>query len=254
MRADMSASQPKIFLPFDRAGIDPLTERFPVTLRLEGTVRGTGGIRIAGEDCSTTVAGLYAAGDASTRELICGGFTGGGSHNAAWAISSGFWAGRAAAAFAKKIGPNARNRRAVGAGRAALRGSRAKPLDGNAIVRAVQAEVFPFDRNLFRTEHGLTASLGRLHELWNEVAAAPAPFARTALRGREAAAMVANARWMYATARYRTESRGMHKHQDFPRPDPAQQRRLVSGGIDAVWVRPEGPQNDSSYSLAGAAE
>ena len=28
-------------------------------------------------------------GDAATRELICGGFTGGGSHNAAWAMSSG---------------------------------------------------------------------------------------------------------------------------------------------------------------------
>lgn len=37
--------QPNIFVPFDRMGIDPFTERFPITLRHEGTVRGTGGSR-----------------------------------------------------------------------------------------------------------------------------------------------------------------------------------------------------------------
>ncbi len=34
------------YLPFKKAGIDPYTERVPVTLVYEGTVRGTGGIRI----------------------------------------------------------------------------------------------------------------------------------------------------------------------------------------------------------------
>ena len=86
----MRVSQPNFFLPFDRTGIDPFTQRFPITLRLEGTVRGTGGLRIVDDSCATTVPGLYAAGDAATRELICGGFTGGGSHNAAWAMSSGY--------------------------------------------------------------------------------------------------------------------------------------------------------------------
>ena len=86
-------AQPNFFLPFDRIGLDPFTQQFPVTLRLEGTVRGTGGLRIVSERCATTVPGLFAAGDAATRELICGGFTGGGSHNAAWATSSRTWAG-----------------------------------------------------------------------------------------------------------------------------------------------------------------
>jgi succinate dehydrogenase/fumarate reductase flavoprotein subunit len=85
-------AQPNFFLPFDREGIDPFTQKFAVTLRLEGTVRGTGGLRVVDETCSTTVPGLFAAGDSATRELICGGFTGGGSHNAAWSISSGTWA------------------------------------------------------------------------------------------------------------------------------------------------------------------
>jgi succinate dehydrogenase/fumarate reductase flavoprotein subunit len=244
IRASLRASQPNFFLPFDRVGIDPLTQRFPVTLRLEGTVRGTGGIRIANDECGTSVPGLYAAGDAATRELICGGFTGGGSHNAAWAISSGTWAGQGAAAHARKLGSQARKRTPEGTGRATLRpassSSPSSVLDPNAVVRGVQAEVFPYDRNLFRTERGLADSLGRLAGLWQEVQARPAQFARTVLRGREAAAMVATARFMYSTAQHRQETRGMHKHQDFPELDPAQQRRLVTSGLDEVQVRPEG--------------
>jgi succinate dehydrogenase/fumarate reductase flavoprotein subunit len=254
LRAQLRASQPNFFLPFDRVGIDPLTQRFPVTLRLEGTVRGTGGIRIADESCSTSVPGLYAAGDASTRELICGGFTGGGSHNAAWAISSGNWAGRGAAAFALRAGAGAGTRNAVPLGQAALRPTEARTLDPNALVRDVQAEVFPFERNLFRTQAGLSSSLERLHALWRDTrASAPEPNTRDTLRGREAASMLATARFMYETARQRTESRGMHKHLDYPGEDSSQQRRLVAGGLDQIWVRPE-PSNDVDYPQLGAAE
>ena len=102
-RAAMRRGQPNFFLAFDRAGIDPFTDRFPITLLAEGTVRGTGGIALASTSCDTDVPGLYAAGDVATREYICGGFTGGGSHNAAWALSSGSWAGRAAARHARTV-------------------------------------------------------------------------------------------------------------------------------------------------------
>jgi succinate dehydrogenase/fumarate reductase flavoprotein subunit len=242
-------------LPFDRAGIDPLTQRFPVTLRLEGTVRGTGGIRIAADDCSTSVPGLYAAGDAATRELICGGFTGGGSHNAAWAISSGNWAGAGAARHAKAMGSPASSRNPRGAGRAALPASGgARTLDSESVIRGVQAEVFPYDRNLFRTTRGLNDSLGRLHELWRELQTPAGGGVRELIRGREAAAMVATARWMYASALQRQESRGMHKHLDYPEQDAAQQRRLWCGGLDDIWVRPEGAANAQSSDQVVAAE
>jgi succinate dehydrogenase/fumarate reductase flavoprotein subunit len=268
IRASLRASQPNFFLPFDRVGIDPLTQRFPVTLRLEGTVRGTGGIRIANDECSTSVPGLFAAGDAATRELICGGFTGGGSHNAAWAISSGSWAGQGAAAHARKLGAGAQKRTPRGTGRATLRpsSSSSSQLVPDAIVRAVQSEVFPYERNLFRTDVGLKDSLGRLDSLWQEVQARPAQFARAVVRGREAAAMVATARFMYTTAQHRPETRGMHKRQDFPELDPTQQRRLVTSGLDEIHVRPEGapvearerptvpaPSLSASQPLEGAA-
>ena len=215
--------------------------------------------------------GLYAAGDASTRELICGGFTGGGSHNAAWAISSGTWAGQGAAAHARKLGGSARKRTPLGTGRATLRPASGSSTvsslhDADAIVRGVQNEVFPYERNLFRIQAGLTDSLGRLDSLWTAVQARPEQFARTVLRSREAAAMVATARFMYRTAQHRPETRGMHKRQDFPALDPAQQRRLVTSGLDEIQVRPEGaeleakerptaspPNRSTSVALEGAA-
>ena len=169
-------------------GIDPLTQRFPVTLRLEGTVRGTGGIRIADEDCSTSVAGLYAAGDASTRELICGGFTGGGSHNAAWAISSGNWAGRGAATFALGLGAHGATRNAQALGQAALRPTAARTARSTtALVRDVQAEVFPVRAQPVPHAAGLNrARCERLHSLWRDTLASAdrSPSTRETLRGR----------------------------------------------------------------------
>lgn len=239
-REALRLAQPNFFLPFDRRGIDPLTQHFPVTLRLEGTVRGTGGIRIVADDCSTSVPGLYAAGDAATRELICGGFTGGGSHNAAWAMSSGSWAGQGALEHARELGARAGQRSGEPAGRATLRpGHAAAQLDPDAVVSAVQAEVFPYERNLFRSDLGLTQSLERLQALWREAQARPAQNARDVVRGREAAAMVATARFMYASAQARTETRGMHKRSDHPGRDAAQQRRLVVSDLEELHVRPE---------------
>lgn len=226
-------AQPNFFLPFDRIGLDPFTQQFPVTLRLEGTVRGTGGLRIVSERCATTVPGLFAAGDAATRELICGGFTGGGSHNAAWATSSGTWAGAGAAAFAKTAGADVHGRAVRREDRAGLDGSR--ELDSTGLIEAVQREVLPYDRNLFRDPATLRDSLVRLDGYWQHLRGAGSATHR--LRAREAAAMVATARWMYRSALAREESRGMHKRTDRPATDPSQRHHVLSGGLDAVWTR-----------------
>lgn len=233
MRASMRTAQPNFFLPFDRMGIDPFSQRFPITLHLEGTVRGTGGLRIVDETCATRVPGLYAAGDAATRELICGGFTGGGSHNAAWAISSGRWAGRAAADFGRRV-PSGGARR--GAGTVGLRDAGARPFDPAAAARRVMGEVHPYERNYFRTEGRLTDALGRLDGQWAALSASAASDRNDVLRAREAAAMTAVARWMYRSALARTESRGMHRRMDHAGADPAQRHYLTSGGLDEVVV------------------
>ncbi|MFN6558999.1 MAG: FAD-dependent oxidoreductase [Nostoc sp. ChiSLP01] len=239
MRPSMRLAQPNFFLPFDRAGIDPFTQRFPVTLRLEGTVRGTGGIRIIDDSCATSVRGLYAAGDAATRELICGGFTGGGSHNAAWAISSGYWSGQSAAEYIHSLREQKAQPHFKGVGEVALNShsDRFDKFATDEVIQAVQAEVFPYEKNLFRTEQGLTESLARLNHLWQEIRSSQVTSNQELIRAREAAAMVATARWMYSSAIERKETRGMHKHLDYPEQDPNQQHYLISGGLDRVWVK-----------------
>jgi succinate dehydrogenase/fumarate reductase flavoprotein subunit len=237
VRRSMRASQPNFFLPFDRTGIDPFAQRFPVTLRLEGTVRGTGGLRIVGHTCATTVPGLYAAGDAATRELVCGGFTGGGSHNAAWAMSSGTWAGQGAADYARLAGPAAKLQ-ASRAGMVALRERAARSFAPAQLVRAVQDEVFPYKLNYFREAGRLSGSLERLDALWAEASSAGVATEADLLRAREAAAMLATARWMYRSGLARKESRGMHRRDDFPDQDKRFRHYITTGGLDHVWTAP----------------
>jgi hypothetical protein len=63
---------PNLMLPFARWGINPFEDRFEVTLHNDGTIRGTGGVRVVRDDCATSVPGLYVAGDVATRELVAG--------------------------------------------------------------------------------------------------------------------------------------------------------------------------------------
>ena len=232
----MRRGQPNFFLVFDRLGIDPFTDLFEITLLAEGTVRGTGGVRITGPDCSTTVPGLYAAGDTATRELICGGFTGGGSHNAAWAASSGSWAGQGAAGFAARRGRPDQPRPL---GLAGLRPAGVPWLDYREVVSEVQRTVLPYDHNYVRHASKLGPALDVLHQTWSAVRDGLTGAGEDLFRAREAAAMTAHGRWMFHAALQRTETRGMHKRLDYPQQDPAQQYRLLTGGLDELWTRPE---------------
>jgi succinate dehydrogenase/fumarate reductase flavoprotein subunit len=233
----MRKGQPNFFLVFDRLGIDPFTDMFEITLLAEGTVRGTGGVRITGDDCSTSVPGLYAAGDTATRELICGGFTGGGSHNAAWAASSGSWAGHAAAGFASRRGRRTDQPRPVGS--AGIRPVGTPTHAYREVVAEVQRAVLPYDHNYVRHADKLTPALDALHQTWSAVRDGLTGTGEDLFRAREAAAMTAHGRWMFHAALQRTETRGMHKRLDYPRQDPAQQFRLLTGGLAEIWTRPE---------------
>ena len=254
VKAWMRHAQPNFFLSFDRLGIDPFREQFPITLRLEGTVRGTGGLDVVDEACATSVPGLYAAGDAATRERICGGFTGGGSHNAAWAMSSGFWAGNGAARHARDAAST--RRRLLTTSRASSINADATDLaDSQTLVRAVQAEVFPLARNWVREADLLQDSLGRLDDLW--AALQPGRQAATAnadglMRAREAKAMLATARWMYRSALARTETRGMHRRREFAATDPTQRHRLLCGGLDDIWLARQAVDEAPAPALAPA--
>ena len=233
----MRRAMPNFFMVMDKLGQDPFTERFAIDFVLEGTVRGTGGVRAHDYDCWSGVSGLYVAGDVASREAIVGGATGAGAPNAAWAVSSGTWAGRAAARHARTERGGERALR--GAGRVGLRPGAASSLSFQEVLSAVQAELLPVGKNGLRNEATLTSALAELDALWKHSTNHLHGEGRDLVKARETAAMLAMGRWAYTSALARTESRAMHVRSDFPHVDGAQQRRILVGGLDDVWTKPD---------------
>lgn len=242
IRAMLPHISPNVMLPFSRRSIDPYTQRFEITLRGEGTIRGVGGLSIAGPDCGTGIAGLYAAGDVVSRERVTGAVSGGGAVNSSWALSSGRWAGHAAVAFAKR-NPADPEEPAEAVGEAGMRprGS-GRPLSGPAehaeLLRGLQAEMLPPEPQLFRSAGALSASAVRLDALWTVIREADATGGiRDRLRRRETAAMLATARWCTGAAKARGETRGMHRRIDCALRPAGPAAVLSTGGLDRLWTR-----------------
>ncbi len=208
--------QPNCFLPYDRTPVDPFRDMFRVTFRAEGTVRGTGGIRIASSDCATDVAGLYVAGDAASREQVAGATSGGGGPNSSWAIASGWWSGHGAASHAKRRGDKAFRTNSNPLGQAGLRpGSTSKAsLTPKDVIDSVRAEVTPLEKNYFREGGRLQASSEKLDAIWSDVRNHLSASGLDRLKAREAAAIAASGRWSVTAALARKESRGMHRRSD----------------------------------------
>ncbi|MER8385430.1 FAD-binding protein [Mesorhizobium sp. M1428] len=226
--------QPNCFMPYDRAGIDPFNDLFRVTLRAEGTVRGTGGIDIVSDDCGTGVPGLYAAGDAASREIMTGAVSGGGAVNSSWALASGWWAGKGASTHARRRAGKAFRSEVQPLGQAGLRPAALPRADiaTNEIIETVRAEVVPLDKNFFRTSAGLEKSGERLQSVWRDVRDHLQGEGLERIRTREAASIAAAGRWSVAAALHRSESRGMHRRTDLPSKNPAFAHRLVITGVD----------------------
>ncbi|MGE2736740.1 FAD-binding protein [Mycolicibacterium vaccae] len=240
-RTLMRQAQPNYFLPLDKAGIDPFTTAYPIRMVYEGTVRGTGGLRIVDSRCATTVPGLFAAGDVATRELITGSVSGGGSRNASWAIASGTLAGRGAAEFARSLGGRAHRRGTADHDRLGLRdaGTADAPRVED-VVRLTQSHILPAQRSYLKSAARLTESASALETLWHDLADGLAPVApRERYKTRQAVALAAAARWITAASLARTETRGLHRREDQPDVDESFTHRLLVGGLDTVWTAPD---------------
>ncbi|WP_244488097.1 FAD-binding protein [Aureimonas sp. Leaf454] len=234
IRDALRRGQPNCFAPYDKMGIDPFSAMFPVELKFEGTIRGTGGIRIASSECATEVPGLFVAGDAASRENVTGGISGGGAINSSWAMASGWWAGRGASAQARR-----RRGRPEAAsaplGRTGLRARHeASPVDLDRAVRTVRAEIAPLERNYHRTAATLASGRQAVEDVWRELEKHLEATGRDRLRAREVAAVTAATRWTLAAAELRTESRGVHRRSDHPAENDALRRRIAVSDLRSV--------------------
>lgn len=241
LREALPTISPNVMLPFTRHGIDPFRDRFEIALRGEGTVRGIGGLRVADEDCQTTVPGLFVAGDTASRERVAGAVSGGGNINSAWALSSGLWAGAGAARHARIHGlPQGPLQ---GAGELAMRPPPSQGLPPNdatlkRIVRELQTPMLDPMHTLFRQQTTLAPASEMLEGHWQELQQQAPAEGALRLKARQTAAMVASARWITLAAQTRRESRGMHQRSDAPDTDPALTHRLSVGGLHTLWTRP----------------
>lgn len=234
LQEQLRRAQPNCFQPYERMGINPFEDRFRVELKYEGTVRGTGGIRIVSSDCRTGVTGLYAAGDAASRENVTGGISGGGGVNASWAIASGWWAGHGAAGFASRRNVD-RRKHMHPLGRTGLRDAGTEEaVDLVAAAKTVHDEIAPVGKSYWRTAQTLEASRATLDLLWTQLGQATPVSGIGRLRLRETAAATATARWTIAAALLRTESRGVHRRSDYPNENEAQAARIIVSGVDLV--------------------
>lgn len=242
--------QPNCFTPYDRMGIDPFADLFRITFKAEGTVRGTGGIRVATSDCGTDVAGLYVAGDAASREDLTGAVSGGGAVNSSWAIASGWWSGHGAAAHARRREGKAFRSASRPLGEAGLRpASSTKPeLTAKDVIDAVRAEVIPLEKNYFRDGNRLQTSRNQLETLWRDVRDHLSGEGTDRLRAREAASIAASGRWSLTAAIARRESRGMHRRGDFKSDEPAFARRVILTGVDDVKIGGEADNREEMAS------
>ncbi len=230
-------SQPNFFLPFDRTGIDPFTQRFPITLRLEGTVRGTGGLRIVDDSCATTRA-------RSLRGRRC---CDAGVHlrrlhrrrQPQRRLGDVFrLLGRPEAppSSARQLGA-AVGRQAFRRGTVGLRSGNARPLQGGALARSVQDEVFPYELNYFREAGRLervAQSAGRF--VVGGVACGGAGGSGTAARARSRCHACDRALDVSQRAGASGKAGGMHRRDDYPEQDDRYRHYVTSGGLDDVWT------------------
>ncbi|MDE1675059.1 FAD-binding protein [Nocardia gipuzkoensis] len=220
-----------------RQGIAARAKRVPLRAVLGGTVRGTGGLRVTGPECATTVAGLFAAGDVVSRESVTGAVSGVDGLGGAWAMASGVWAGTGAAKFARTADRRAPARELPGAGLNAV-----ARIDPRAVIGLVQEHTLPLRRSYWRSAGSLRDSIGELDGMWPGAEFDLGGGGVDLLRARQAAALLAVARWTKYSALMRAESRGMHRRTDHPGATDTWRLRLTSGGVRSVWVRPEAPR------------
>jgi succinate dehydrogenase/fumarate reductase flavoprotein subunit len=107
------------------------------------------------------------------------------------------------------------------------------------VVGLVQEHTLPLRRSYWRSAGSLRDSIDELDGMWPVTELDLGGCGPERLLARQAAALLAVARWTKYSALARTETRGMHRRTDHPDLAGDWQVRLLAGGVASVWVRPE---------------
>ena len=228
-----------------RSGQDLFADRTQWHPGFNGSVSGSAGIYFADKTMSSSVPGLFAAGDAATRGYVVGASSGITFLNLAWANGSGYAAGAGAGAFAK----DAVLQEVAGTAREQAFAELLRPMERregllpDTVYGQLQSQAMPPELNIFRESERMQRALAHVRALRQQaVPRLYAPDFHELVKCYEVEATALTTSLMYEAALLRTESRGWHYREDFP------------GRDDENWLRwvlakPDG-QGEPSFSYA----
>ena len=203
-------------------------------------MRGVGGIRLTSDDCSTDVPGLYAAGDAASRERLTGAISGGGGPEFVMGDrlrQLGGTGGRRLCPAAcrtdrRSPGDFTRPGRAAACGGSTRRCRGSRPYErcagGDAAARP---QLLPLGRYARALARPARCELGDAEPAF----ARRGRGCRQGARSRRPDGNRPMGLPQRARPRYR-ESRGMHRRRDRPAADPAFTCLFEASGLDDVRI------------------
>lgn len=228
---------PSIYDYFQKTGIDPFTEKFPIELRYEGLIRSVGGI-VIDDQGATNVPGLFAAGDITERSRITGAAMSGAGPAIAWClVSAGIAAPNAARYALAHASERTRDARQIGTTRLQTGGGSAPT--HTEIIHAVQQEILPIEKNVFRSIDRLRQAKIKVDGLWQQIREQGISVASPSeeYAAREAEALLYDARLIFHSASERLETRGLHRLLDYPQADEQQNHHHLLTGLDDIQLK-----------------
>jgi succinate dehydrogenase/fumarate reductase flavoprotein subunit len=249
---DETAEGPWITM-LDRAGIDIFKDRFEEYMSFEGNLF-TGGLRV-NTDCETTVAGLYAAGDASGTNFTGPTYSALGSGTAG-ACVTGYRAGQSAARFAQKAKDSQLDNSEISDYRQIVFGplQRKGGFSPEHVLRRIQQTILPYEVRMVMHEKRLQAAITMMEFFRDHfVPKLRASDTHELRNAHEVRSMVTGAEVMLRTALFRTESRGWFYREDYPRRDDKNWLKWVFVKMEddkmKIWAEPVPKEYQGDTSL-----
>ena len=212
---------PETFKAWERAGVDPFDQPMEWVPAFYGTLSTSGGIDID-LNCATSLEGLFAAGDASCSPANGAGGPGGAAYP--YASVSGFLAGGAAGRYAReKADQRVRGERLNQVEENLERFVRpvkiSSGLTSGQLVSEMQKVLFPFPVSFLKNRESLEHALSQIEMIKERCPDIQAKDGHELVKAWEANNMIELAELFLKTSLMRTESRGFHFREDFPRTD-----------------------------------